>query len=126
MQTYIRFLESKAHPPLGSTPSQLSGECAEPLGHFFSCCIDIPLLENLGALNLSGIHWVIVGGESGSNARPMKYEWVDSIRIQCEEQGVSFFFKQWGSWGADGKKRAKSANGRLLNDRTWDQLPISA
>jgi len=85
-----------------------------------------PLLENLGALNLSGIHWVIVGGESGSNARPMKYEWVDSIRIQCEEQGVSFFFKQWGSWGADGKKRAKSANGRLLNDRTWDQLPISA
>lgn len=82
-----------------------------------------PLLENVGEIDLTDIHWVIVGGESGPKARPMKEEWVDSIRTQCEEQQVAFFFKQWGGWGVDGKKRAKSANGRLLNGRTWDAMP---
>lgn len=60
---------------------------------FLSC---EPLLEDLGAIDLDGIHWVIVGGESGHKARPMDVEWVDSIQNQCEEQGVPFFFKQWG------------------------------
>lgn len=55
-----------------------------------------PLLEDLGELDLSGIHWVIVGGESGAQARPMDPAWVDNIRRQCEAQGVPFFFKQWG------------------------------
>lgn len=82
-----------------------------------------PLLENIGRLDLSGIHWVIVGGESGPRARPMKVEWVESIRRQCEAQGVQFFFKQWGGWGADGKRRSKKANGRLLAGRTWDDMP---
>jgi protein gp37 len=82
-----------------------------------------PLLEDLGALNLSGIHWVIVGGESGPRARLMKPEWVMNIKRQCEEQNVAFFFKQWGGWGADGKKRAKKENGRLLLGRTWDETP---
>ena len=82
-----------------------------------------PLLEDLGALNLSGIHWVIVGGESGPKARMMKPEWVMNIKRQCEEQNVAFFFKQWGGWGADGKKRAKKENGRLLLGRTWDEVP---
>jgi len=82
-----------------------------------------PLLEDLGALNLSGIHWVIVGGESGPKARLMKPEWVMNIKRQCEEQNVAFFFKQWGGWGADGKKRAKKENGRLLLGRTWDEVP---
>lgn len=82
-----------------------------------------PLIEDVGELNLTDIHWVIVGGESGPKARPMKPEWADSVREQCEEQRVAFFFKQWGGWGADGKRRAKSANGRLLNGRTWDQMP---
>jgi protein gp37 len=82
-----------------------------------------PLLENIGQLDLSGIHWVIVGGESGPRARPMKVEWVESIRRQCEAQGVQFFFKQWGGWGADGKRRSKKANGRLLAGRTWDDMP---
>jgi protein gp37 len=82
-----------------------------------------PLLEDLGALNLSGIHWVIVGGESGPKARLMKPEWVMNIKRQCEEQNVAFFFKQWGGWGADGKKRAKKENGRLLLGRTWDDTP---
>jgi protein gp37 len=82
-----------------------------------------PLLEDVGALNLQGIHWVIVGGESGPKARPMKMEWADSVRQQCQDQDVAFFFKQWGGWGADGQKRAKSANGRLLHGRTWDEVP---
>ena len=85
-----------------------------------------PLLEDVGDLDLTDIHWVIVGGESGPKARPMKEEWADSIREQCEEQQVAFFFKQWGGWGADGKRRAKHANGRLLNGRTWDEMPASS
>lgn len=82
-----------------------------------------PLIEDIGEVNLKNIHWVIVGGESGPKARPMKLEWVDSIRQQCEEFDVAFFFKQWGGWGADGVKRAKKQNGRQLHGRTWDQMP---
>jgi protein gp37 len=85
-----------------------------------------PLLEDVGALDLTDIHWVIVGGESGPKARPMKKEWADAVRLQCEQQRVAFFFKQWGGWGADGQRRAKSANGRELNGRTWDEMPITA
>lgn len=82
-----------------------------------------PLLEDVGQLDLLGIHWVIVGGESGPKARPMKPEWVDAVRRQCQVQGAAFFFKQWGGWGADGVRRHKKANGRLLHGRTWDELP---
>jgi protein gp37 len=85
-----------------------------------------PLLEDLGTMNLSGIHWVIVGGESGPKARPMRQEWVESIQEQCEEQSAAFFFKQWGGWGADGKRRAKKSNGRLINGRTYDEMPMTA
>jgi protein gp37 len=83
-----------------------------------------PLLEDLGVVDLTGIHWVIVGGESGPKARPMKHEWVLNLKDQCDAQGAAFFFKQWGGWGADGKKRAKKVNGRLLNGRTWDAVPV--
>lgn len=82
-----------------------------------------PLLEDVGKLDLTDIHWVIVGGESGPKARPMKLEWVESIQQQCKKQSVQFFFKQWGGWGADGKRRSKKANGRLLDGRTWDDMP---
>jgi protein gp37 len=75
-----------------------------------------PLLEDLGEIDLSGITWVIVGGESGPGARPMKREWVVSIRKQCRMQGVAFFFKQWG-----GVRKAKT--GRLLDGRTYDEYP---
>lgn len=85
-----------------------------------------PLLEDVGLLDLTGIHWVIVGGESGPKARPMRPEWADAVRRQCEAQGSAFFFKQWGGWGADGVKRHKKANGRLLNGRTWDALPLQS
>lgn len=82
-----------------------------------------PLLKDVGPLDLTGIHWVIVGGESGPKARPMKAEWVEDIQNQCKVQKVQFFFKQWGGWGADGKKRSKKANGRMLDGRTWDAMP---
>ena len=82
-----------------------------------------PLLEELGLIDLSGIQWVIVGGESGPQARPMMPEWAENIQSRCDLYGSSFFFKQWGGWGADGKKRAKRANGRLLLGRTWDNMP---
>ena len=78
-----------------------------------------PLLGPLPDLNLSGIDWVIVGGESGPRARPMDPAWVTDLRDQCARAGVAFFFKQWG--GVQ-KKRA----GRLLDGRTWDELPGSA
>lgn len=82
-----------------------------------------PLLENLGPLNLKNIHWVIVGGESGPKARPMQPVWIENIRAQCQAQGALFFFKQWGGWGADGIRRPKAKNGRLLHGRTWDEMP---
>lgn len=82
-----------------------------------------PLLEDVGSIDLTDIHWVIVGGESGPKARPMQPQWAESVRHQCEAQGSAFFFKQWGGWGADGKRRSKSKNGRLLSGRTWDQMP---
>lgn len=82
-----------------------------------------PLLEDLGEIDLKDIHWVIVGGESGPRARPMRSEWAESIQDQCERQGVAFFFKQWGGWGADGKRRAKKYNGRILKGRTFDEMP---
>ena len=85
-----------------------------------------PLLEDVGILNLSGISWVIVGGESGHGARPMKEKWALNVQRQCDEQGVRFFFKQWGAYGSDGVKRNKKANGRLLLQRTWDNMPALA
>ncbi|MGO9641296.1 MAG: DUF5131 family protein [Candidatus Acidiferrales bacterium] len=75
-----------------------------------------PLLEDVGSLNLSGISWVIVGGESGPGARPMKKEWVVSVKDQCRRASVPFFFKQWG--GA-----RKAAAGRKLHGRTYDEFP---
>lgn len=82
-----------------------------------------PLLEDLGELDLTDIHWVIVGGESGSKARPMQPEWALNIMRQCDEQEVAFFFKQWGTWGDDGVRRSKKANGRILAGQEWNEEP---
>jgi protein gp37 len=75
-----------------------------------------PLLEDLGEIDLQGIHWVILGGESGAGARPIQREWVVSIRDQCARAGVPFFFKQWG-----GTRKKKA--GRELDGRTYDERP---
>lgn len=83
-----------------------------------------PLLEDLGEISLKDIHWVIVGGESGNKARPMKPCWAVNVQKQCKEQGSAFFFKQWGTWGADGVKRNKKTNGRTLKGKTFNEYPI--
>jgi len=90
---------------------------------FLSC---EPLLEDLGTINLQGIDWVIVGGESGLKARPMKEEWVLSIMKQTNEQEAAFFFKQWGTWGSDGIKRNKKLNGKKINGKIYQTMPIIA
>jgi len=77
-----------------------------------------PLLGSLPNLNLNGINWVIVGGESGPGARPIQPVWVTEIRDECLSASIPFFFKQW---GGTNKKKA----GRILDDRTWDELPAS-
>jgi protein gp37 len=83
---------------------------------FLSC---EPLLGDIGHLPLVGINWVIVGGESGPGARAMKPEWARAVQRQCEMAGVAFYFKQWGG-------TRKHENGRKLDGRTWDDMPIAA
>lgn len=78
-----------------------------------------PLLSPIPNINLGGIDWVIVGGESGPGARPMDRLWVEEIREQCKLNEVAFFFKQWGGTN-------KKAKGRLLNNRTYDEVPVVA
>jgi protein gp37 len=78
-----------------------------------------PLLGPLGEFDLDGIHWVIAGGESGANARQLKYEWVAELRDHCTSANVAFFFKQWGG-------RTPKAGGRELDGELWDQLPDKA
>ena len=80
---------------------------------FLSC---EPLLGPLDDLNLSGIDWVIVGGESGRNPRPIQKKWVEQIQYECQTQNVSFFFKQWGG-------RNKKKNGKLLNGKVFQEMP---
>lgn len=76
-----------------------------------------PLLESLGEVDLTGIHWLIAGGESGPGHRPLDPAWVRELRDSCREQGVAFFFKQWGG-------RTPKSNGRELDGRQWDEMPL--
>ena len=85
-----------------------------------------PLIGSVGAIDLAGIDWAIVGGESGKFARPVREEWIDEIYAQCLIDRTAFFFKQWGTWGKDNKKRSKRANGRTYRGRTWDEMPNTA
>lgn len=88
--------------------------------HFLSC---EPLLSDLGEMNLEGIEWVIVGGESGVKARPMQEAWVLNIKRQANAAKVPFFFKQWGTWSKDGVKSNKHVNGKLLEGKVCQELP---
>ena len=87
---------------------------------FLSC---EPLLGPL-KLDLDGIDWVIVGGESGPRARRMRTEWVRSIRDQCRATETPFFFKQWGAHDANGTRVGKKHSGRLLDNHIWDEFPL--
>ncbi|MBN2587922.1 MAG: phage Gp37/Gp68 family protein [Candidatus Fermentibacteraceae bacterium] len=75
-----------------------------------------PLLGDVSDVDLTGIHWAAVGGESGPEARPMRIEWARGIRDRCVREGIAFYFKQWGG-------RHHSSGGRMLDGRTWDQSP---
>ena len=93
--------------------------------HFYIFCSFFPTIRNEPKIKIdfSGIDWVIVGGESGSKARPMNPEWVKNIKTLTEQQSVSFFFKQWGTWGSDGVKRNKKANGSLIDGMVFQEMP---
>ena len=93
---------------------RISDLCTVPAHVRFLSCE--PLIGPLNSLPLTGVHWVIVGGESGPKARPMHKEWVDSILEQCRNASVPFFFKQWGG-------TRKDLTGRELNGRTYDEMP---
>jgi protein gp37 len=82
-----------------------------------------PLIGSVGEIDLSEIHWAIIGGESGKSARPIREKWIDEIYHQCIQHGTAFFFKQWGTWGKDNKRRSKKANGREYRGRLWDEMP---
>lgn len=82
-----------------------------------------PLLEDIGDIDFTKIDWVIVGGESGPKARIMKEHWAVNIKEQADKQNIAFFFKQWGTWGADGQKRNKKLNGRRLEGKIYDAYP---
>jgi len=130
MATYFRQIKIPRNAWLGVTvETQTSKKRIDFLRglnasiRFLSC---EPLIENLGELHLQNIDWVIVGGESGPFARPMKEEWVLSIKNQTEAQGSAFFFKQWGTWGSDGVKRSKHANGKLINGKIYQTMPAFA
>jgi len=121
LETKLRFAAAKPHIWWG-TSVENKKHGVPRIEHLRSAPASVrflsiePLLEDLGALDLVGIHWVIVGGESGPGARLMKRQWVVSIRRQCRQQNVSFFFKQWGGV-------RKSKTGRLLDGRTYDDMP---
>jgi len=82
-----------------------------------------PLIGSVGEIDLTDVHWAIVGGESGKSARPILEEWIDDIYDQCADYNAAFFFKQWGTWGKDNKRRSQKANGREYRGRTWDEMP---
>lgn len=84
-----------------------------------------PLIGSVGPVNLDGVQWAIVGGESGKAARPIKEQWIDEIHQQCQDFDTAFFFKQWGTWGRDNKRRSKKANGREYRGRQWNEMPIA-
>jgi protein gp37 len=83
-----------------------------------------PLIGPVGKIDLSGVDWAIVGGESGRSARPIQELWVDEIFNQCSLYRTAFFFKQWGTWGKDNKRRSKKVNGREYRGQTWDHMPV--
>lgn len=129
MAEYFRNREVPSNVWLGTTVDVLESKTKIDIlreipatVRFLSC---EPLLEDLGELDLTGITWVIVGGESGVKARPMSEAWIENIYRQTRIQKVKFFFKQWGTWGPDGVRRNKKANGKLFKGAIIQEVPDS-
>jgi protein gp37 len=124
MRDYLRhrYGDVKAPPHIWLGVSVENGAAAKRIKHLQQSPASIrflsiePLIGPVGTMDLAGIHWVIAGGESGPNARPMDIDWARDIRDQCARPGVAFFFKQWGGI------RPKSG-GRALDGREWNELP---
>lgn len=129
MQEFLNNKTSKQLPNVWLGTSIENAEVNERIEHLKSIPAAIrfisfePLIGSVGSIDLGGIDWAIVGGESGHAARPIKVDWIDEIYEQCRESDTAFFFKQWGTWGADNKKRSKKANGRSYRGKTWDEMP---
>jgi len=104
-------------PALLGTPAAIRFLSMEPL------LGPVDIINSLGDSWLTGLDWIIVGGESGHGARPMRAEWARSLRDQAEVAGVAFHFKQWGSHDEHGTPMHKKAAGRMLDGRTWDEFP---
>jgi protein gp37 len=126
MQKFIneRYKEQPAPPHIWFGVSVENEKATSRIGHLRRANATIrflsiePLIAPVGELRLDGVAWVIVGGESGWGARPMRPEWVTDIRDQCVDAGVAFFFKQWGG-------RSPKSGGRLLDGREWNQFPTT-
>ncbi len=88
-----------------------------------NCPTTMPKISSANFGRISEYRLFSGRGESGRRARPMQPMWADNIRRQCDSAGVAFFFKQWGTWGADGQRRSKKANGRSLAGKVWDEMP---
>ncbi|MCA3271342.1 MAG: phage Gp37/Gp68 family protein [Roseomonas sp.] len=124
MRDYLRhrYGDFKAPPHIWLGVSVENGAATKRIKHLQQSPASIrflsiePLIGPVGTMDLAGIHWVIAGGESGPNARPMDIDWARDIRDQCARPGVAFFFKQWGGI------RPKSG-GRALDGREWNELP---
>jgi protein gp37 len=120
--TLERYSNRKAPPHIWFGVSVEDEQATARIGHLRKANASIrflsiePLIAPMGKLNLDGIHWVIVGGESGPHARPMKQEWAVDIRDQCVAARIAFFFKQWGG-------RSPKSSGRLLEGEEWNQFP---
>jgi protein gp37 len=124
LQKFInaRYKTAKAPPHMWFGVSVENAQAVSRIAHLQKAYARVrflsvePLIAPVGPLDLRGIDWVIVGGESGPGARPMEQEWVLDIRDQCLRAGVAFFFKQWGG-------RSPKSGGRLLEGREWNQFP---
>jgi protein gp37 len=129
MKMFLRSVGSSVLPNVWLGTSIESGDVADRIDELRKVPAAIrfisfePLIDSVGRIDLSGIHWAIVGGESGRSARPIRKEWIDEIHEQCELYETSFFFKQWGTWGEDNKRRSKKANGRMYRGKIWDAMP---
>jgi protein gp37 len=123
LRTKLRFVAEQPHIWWGTSVENRKHGVPR-IGHLTSAPAGVrflsiePLIEDLGSIDLKGISWVIVGGESGHGARPIMNKWVTDIRDQCKKAGVPFFFKQWG-----GVKKSKT--GRLLDGTRYDEYPAS-
>lgn len=129
MSTFVSSMIGDVLPNVWLGTSIENGEVADRANHLRTVPAAIrfisfePLIGRVDNIDLTNIHWAIVGGESGRSARPLREEWIDEIHLQCVKHGTAFFFKQWGTWGKDNKRRSKRANGREYRGRTWDEMP---